>query len=382
MEKTQLWKWHEEHGARMVDFAGWYLPVQFTSIIEEHMAVREKVGMFDVSHMGRYRIKGKHAQKVVEILVPRNIAAMPNNKCGYTFYLNERGGFRDDTIVGKINEEDFWIVCNASNREKIINWAENITRIVEDLTGEPLEFKDYTMETAMFAVQGPLAPKVLEKLGVPDTGRWLIVEKEIDGVKCLFTGTGYTGEIGFEVSVFDTTVDNPENAIKIWEKIIKAGEELGLRLCGLGARDSLRLEAGLPLYGDEIEEDINPIEAGLDLKFFLNLEKEPYFFGRAAIERIKKQGVKRKRIGFKLLEKGIPRHNYPILNTDGKEIGFVTSGVYSPLNDCGIGMGYIDVQYTEPGTKILIQIRKKQVPAEVVPIPFYDTEKYGWKRKS
>jgi len=365
----------------MVEFAGWYLPVQFTSIIEEHMAVREKVGIFDVSHMGRYRIKGKHAQKVVEILVPRDISAMPNNKCGYTFYLNEQGGFRDDTIVGKINEEDFWIVCNASNRTKIINWAENITHIVEDLTGMPLEFKDYTEETAMFAIQGPLAPKILEKLGVEDTGRWRIVEAEIDGIKCLFTGTGYTGETGFEVSVFNTTIDNPENAIKIWEKIIEVGEEFGLKLCGLGARDSLRLEAGLPLYGDEIEENINPIEAGLDLRFFLNLDKKAYFFGRTAIERIKKEGAKRKRIGFKLKDKGIPRHEYKILNTNSEEIGYVTSGVFSPLNNCGIGMGYVPIEYSKHGTEILVQIRKRAVPAEVVSLPFYDTKKYGWKRE-
>ncbi len=380
-KKTQLWEWHEDNGGTMVDFAGWYLPVKFTDIVEEHMAVRDNMGIFDVSHMGRYEIKGKYATKAVELLVPRKIRAMPEMKCGYTFYLNENGGFRDDTIVGKINEEHYWIVCNAGNLEKIMAWAKMVCLMVEDITGEPLEFKNYSAETAMYAVQGPNAYKILERLGVADTGRWLIVNAEVEGIKCIFTGTGYTGESGFEVTVFDTTVDKPINAIKVWEKILEVGDDLGLVPCGLGARDSLRLEAGLPLYGDEITEDINPVEAGLDLSFFMNLEREEYFIGRSAIEEIKKKGVNKKRIGFIMKGKGIPRHEYKILNEDEEEIGIVTSGAYSPLNETGIGMGYVPIDYTEPKTPIIIQIRNRKVDAEIVKIPFYDPSKYGWKRK-
>ncbi len=382
MNKTQLWKWHEENGGKMVDFAGWYLPVQFTGIVEEHMAIREKVGIFDVSHMGRYEIKGKFAKKVVELLVPRDIDSLVNMKCGYSFYLNENGGFRDDTIVGKITDEHFWIVCNAGNTAKIISWAETICLTVQEVTGEPITFKNYTEETAMFAVQGPLAPKILERLHIPDTGRWLIVDTEIDGIRCVLTGTGYTGETGFEITVFNTTLEKPQNAITIWEKMLDSGKEFGLTLCGLGSRDSLRLEAGLPLYGDEIEEYINPIEACLDIKFFMNMERKSYFIGRQSVERIQKEGVKQKRIGFVLQGKGIPRNGYDIVTSSGEKIGHVTSGVLSPLLNTGIGMGYVPLDYTAPDTEIFVQIRKNVVPAKVVSLPFYDTKKYGWKREN
>ena len=215
MKKTPLWKVFEDAGARMIDFAGYYLPVSFTGIDDEIMATREKVSLVPVTDMGRFSLKGKHASDLMELLTPRDIAAMPDMKFGYTYYLNENGGYRDDTIIGKLNSEHFFNVCNAGDQtKKVLAWFSQFVKIFEKFTGEPLEFKDWTDLTTMFAVQGPKYKTVLDNLGVPDTGRWNIVEAEVEGCKCLFTGTGYTGENGFEVVIFDSTVENPEKGIK------------------------------------------------------------------------------------------------------------------------------------------------------------------------
>ncbi|UJG39542.1 MAG: glycine cleavage system aminomethyltransferase GcvT [Candidatus Heimdallarchaeum aukensis] len=381
LKKTPMWKIHEEAGARMIDFSGYYLPVSYTGIDKEIMATRENVSIVEVSDMGRYEIKGKHAYKIMEMVTPRDIQGMSDMKCGYTYYLNERGGYRDDTIIGKLNNEHFFNVCNAgSQTKKVLAWVKNFVKIVEDLTGEPHEFIDWTEKTTMFAVQGPNYKVILDNLGVPDTGRWKIVEAEVEGAKCLFTGTGYTGEMGFEVTIFDSTVENPEKGIKVWNAILKAGEEVGIALCGLGARDALRIEAGLPLYGEDIHEDVNPIEAGYDFPVFMKVDKEPWFFGKEAILKAKEEGVKIKHVGIILLEKGISRAGYDILNQDGEKIGYMCNGVRSPIMNAGVGMGYVDIEYSKPGTELFVQIRKKQVPAKVSKLPFYDTSKWGWKR--
>lgn len=365
----------------MIDFSGYYLPVSYTGIDKEIMATRENVSIVEVSDMGRYEIKGKYAYKIMEMVTPRDIQGMSDMKCGYTYYLNERGGYRDDTIIGKLNNEHFFNVCNAgSQTKKVLAWVKNFVKIVEDLTGEPHEFIDWTEKTTMFAVQGPNYKVILDNLGVPDTGRWKIIEAEVEGAKCLFTGTGYTGEMGFEVTIFDSTVENPEKGIKVWNAILKAGEEVGIALCGLGARDALRIEAGLPLYGEDIHEDVNPIEAGYDFPVFMKVDKEPWFFGKEAILKAMEEGVKIKHVGIILLEKGIPRAGYDILNQDGEKIGYMCNGVRSPVLNAGIGMGYVDIEYSKPDTEVFVQIRKKQVPAKVVKLPFYDTSKWGWKR--
>ena len=229
--KTPMWKVHEDLGARMIDFSGYYLPVSYTGIDEEIIATREKVSIVEVSDMGRYSLKGKYASKLMELLTPRDISAMDNMKCGYTYYLNENGGYRDDTIIGKKTETEFFNVCNAgSQTKKVITWIDQFVKIFQELTGEPIEFKDWTLETTMFAVQGPKYKTVLDNLGVPDTGRWKMVEAEVDGCKCLFTGTGYTGEMGFEVVVFDSNLENPTKGIKVWNAILDAGKEVGIAL--------------------------------------------------------------------------------------------------------------------------------------------------------
>ncbi|MHA1827197.1 MAG: glycine cleavage system aminomethyltransferase GcvT, partial [Candidatus Heimdallarchaeaceae archaeon] len=381
--KTPMWKVHEEAGARMIDFAGYYLPVSYTGIDDEIMATRENVSIVEVSDMGRYSLKGKYASKLMELLTPRDIAAMPDMKCGYTYYLNEHGGYRDDTIVGKKSETEFFNVCNAgSQTKKVLAWIGQFVKIFEEFYGEPLEFKDWTAETTMFAVQGPNYKVILDNLGVPDTGRWKMVEAEVDGCKCLFTGTGYTGEKGFEVVIFDSSVEDPTKGIKVWNAILEAGKEVNIALCGLGARDALRIEAGLPLYGEDVHEDVNPIEAGYDFPVFCKLDKEPYFFGKDALLKAKEEGVKIKHVGIILKEKGIPRADYDILNTQGTKIGYMVNGVRSPvMGNVGIGMGFVDIEYAQPGTEVLVQIRKRQVKAEVSKLPFYDQTKWGWKRQ-
>jgi len=382
--KTPMWKVHEDAGARMIDFAGYYLPVSYTGIDEEIMATRDNVSIVEVTDMGRYSLNGKYASKLMELLTPRDIAAMSDMKCGYTYYLNENGGYRDDTIIGKKSETDFFNVCNAGDQTtKVLAWIGQFVKIFEEFTGESLEFKDWTLETTMFAVQGPNYKVILDNLGVPDTGRWQMIEAEVEGCKCLFTGTGYTGEMGFEVVIFDSDLQNPEKGIKVWNAILEAGKDVGIVLCGLGARDALRIEAGLPLYGEDIHEEVNPVETGYDFKMFCKHDKEPFYFGKEAILKAKNEGVKIKHIGIKLQEKGIPRADYEILNTAGEKVGYMVNGVRSPaIGNIGIGMGFVDIKYAEPGTDVLIQIRKNQVKAKVVKLPFYDTTKYGWKREA
>jgi aminomethyltransferase len=377
-----MWKVHEEAGARMIDFSGYYLPVSYTGIDDEIMATRKNVSIVEVSDMGRYSIKGKYAYKIMEMIVPRDIQAMPDMKCGYTYYLNENGGYRDDTIIGKLNNEHFFNVCNAgSQTKKVLAWVENFVRYVEEFTGEQHEFKNWTDQTTMFAVQGPNYKKILDNLGVADTGRWKIVEAEVDGCKCLFTGTGYTGEMGFEVVIFDSSVENPSKGVKVWNAILKAGEETKIALCGLGARDALRIEAGLPLYGEDVHENVNPIEAAYDFPVFMKADKKPFFFGKKAIIKAMKEGVKIKHVGIVLKEKGIPRAGYQIVNKAGEPIGAMCNGVRSPIMGAGIGMAYINIEYAKPGTEVFVQIRTNQVKAEVSQLPFYDIKKWGWKRE-
>ncbi len=382
--KTPMWKVHEDAGATMTDFAGYYLPVSYTGIDDEIFATRENVSIVEVTDMGRYSLKGKYASKLMELLTPRDISAMSDMKCGYTYYLNENGGYRDDTIIGKKSETEYFNVCNAGDQTtKVLAWIGQFVKIFEEFTGEPLEFKDWTLETTMFAVQGPNYKVILDNLGVPDTGRWQMVEAEVEGCKCLFTGTGYTGENGFEVVIFDSDLQNPEKGIKVWNAILEAGKEVGIALCGLGARDALRIEAGLPLYGEDIHEEVNPVETGYDFSIFCKHDKEPFYFGKEALLKAKNEGVKIKHVGVLLKEKGIPRVDYEILNTAGEKIGYMVNGVRSPImGKVGIGMGFVDIKYAEPGTEVLVQIRKNQVKAEIIKLPFYDTKKWGWKREA
>jgi len=376
LRRTQLYEYHREHG-RLIEFAGFEMPVWYEGIIPEHNAVRNAVGIFDTSHMGRMRAEGPDAERFLNYVVTNNVSTLEPGRGLYTVMCNERGGIVDDLIIYKLTPDHFFVVYNASNREKDFNW------FLRHSEGFDVELKDVSDEIAMIAVQGPKALRTLEKISsrpLSDVERFQIVELELSGVEAMAARTGYTGEDGFEVFIFDATPDRPEKALKVWDSLLEAGEEFGIKPCGLGARDSLRLEAGLCLYGNDIDEDINPLEARL--RWVVKFKKPSDFIGREALLRIREEGVKRFRVGIKMEERGIPRKGYEIWDGEGRQkIGVVTSGGYSPTLNVGIAMGYVPREYRKLGTPVRINIRGRLAGGKIVKFhPFYDETKYGWRR--
>ena len=376
LRRTQLYEYHREHG-RLIEFAGFEMPVWYEGIIPEHNAVRNAVGIFDTSHMGRMRAEGPDAERFLNYVVTNNVSTLEPGRGLYTVMCNERGGIVDDLIIYKLTPDHFFVVYNASNREKDFNW------FLRHSEGFDVELKDVSDEIAMIAVQGPKALRTLEKISsrpLSDVERFQIVETELSGVEAMAARTGYTGEDGFEVFIFDATPDRPEKALKVWDSLLEAGEEFGIKPCGLGARDSLRLEAGLCLYGNDIDEDINPLEARL--RWVVKFKKPSDFIGREALLRIREEGVKRFRVGIKMEERGIPRKGYEIWDGEGRQkIGVVTSGGYSPTLNVGIAMGYVPREYRKLGTPVRINIRGRLAGGKIVKFhPFYDETKYGWRR--
>ena len=376
LKKTQLYQYHKEHG-RLIEFAGFEMPVWFEGIIPEHNAVRNAVGIFDTSHMGRMRAEGPDAERFLNYIVTNDVSALEPGRGLYTVMCNERGGIVDDLIIYKLTPERFFVVYNASNREKDFNW------FMRHSEGFDVELHDVSDEIAMIAVQGPKALRMLEKISsrpLSDVDRFQIVETRLSGVEAMAARTGYTGEDGFEVFIFDATPERPEKALQVWNVLLEAGEEFGIKPCGLGARDSLRLEAGLCLYGNDIDENINPLEARL--RWVVKFKKPQGFIGREALLRIREEGVKRLRVGIMMEERGIPRKGYEIWDGEGKEkIGVVTSGGYSPTLNVGIAMGYVPREYRKIGTPVRINIRGRLARGKIVKFhPFYDETKYGWRR--
>ena len=376
LKRTQLYEYHREHG-RLIEFAGFEMPVWYEGIIPEHNAVRNAVGIFDTSHMGRMRAEGPDAERFLNYVVTNDVSALEPGRGLYTVMCNERGGIVDDLIIYKLAPSRFFVVYNASNREKDFKW------FLRHSEGFDVELKDVSDEIAMIAVQGPKALRTLEKISsrpLSDVERFQIVELELSGVEAMAARTGYTGEDGFEVFIFDATPDRPEKALKVWDSLLEAGEEFGIKPCGLGARDSLRLEAGLCLYGNDIDESINPLEARL--RWVVKFKKSSDFIGREALLRIREEGVKRFRVGIKMEERGIPRKGYEIWDGEGRQkIGVVTSGGYSPTLNVGIAMGYVPREYRKLGTPVKIDIRGRLAGGKIVKFhPFYDETKYGWRR--
>jgi len=290
----------------------------------------------------------------------------------YSVMCKPTGGIIDDLILYKINDEKYWVVYNSSTRDKDFKWLKKNSKDFN------VQLKDVSDEVAMIAVQGPKAEEVMQKITKEDlskVGRFTIADLTISGMEMMAARTGYTGEDGFEIYVPDTTPENPEKALKVWNDLIDAGAVP----CGLGARDSLRLEAGLWLYGNDIDESINPLEAGLS--WVVKLDKEGYFIGQRAIQKMKDEGIQKTLIGLAMEERGIPRHGYPILNMEEQEIGVVTSGGLSPTLGYGIALAYVPPEYKKRGTELYVQIREKPVKGKVVKHrPFYDETVYGWKR--
>lgn len=384
-KRTVLYKAHEKYGADFTDFGGYEMPVRYegSNIVDEHMAVREASGMFDVSHMGRYWVTGKDAKEFLDLLVPRDVMALSDGRAGYTFMLNEIGGFKDDVIISQLGDEEFLVVCNAGNRPKIWNWMGSLSLIWRN-AGKEVVLEDKSDVSCMLAVQGPDAMGIISELAeeeLPEK-RFRLKWITINNTPVLFSTTGYTGEAGGELIIVDEKDSIEEKSLALWDAFL----EKGVKPCALGARDTLRLEAGYHLYGQDLSEDIHLLESGLDFKPFAVIDKEHEYIGQQAV--LEKRGnVNTVRVGFRLLDRGIARTHYPVVDEEGNKIGEVTSGTRSPLTNESIGMAYVPVKLKEPGTKFLIDMRgnrkkAKLKDAEVITFPTYDTDEYGTNRSS
>ena len=348
---------HEKLGAKMVPFAGFLMPVRYSSDIEEHMAVRNAVGVFDVSHMGEFLLNGPDALNLIQRLTSNDASKLKVGQAQYSCLPNQAGGIVDDLIVYKLQEEGYMLVVNASNIEKDWQW-------IYEHNDKGVEMVNVSDELCLFAVQGPKAFAVLQRLTPIDLKQILyyhFVMGELAGVKdVILSNTGYTGAGGFEVYV------HKDHGEKIWQAIFEAGKQFEIQPIGLGARDTLRLEMGFCLYGQDIDETTSPLEAGLG---WITKFTKP-FVNADHLKTQKEAGVSRKLVGFKMLEKGIPRHGYVIKNEQGEMMGQVTSGTISPVLKTGIGLGYVPVSHARPGSIILIGVRSQDLKAEVVKLPF------------
>lgn len=359
LKKTALYDRHIKLGAKIVDFAGYEMPIEYDSITSEHIAVRTKSGLFDVSHMGEVLVEGSEALGYLQYLLSNDISTMKKNSTMYTLMLNENGGIIDDLLVYKYSDTSYMLVVNASNLEKDYNW------LVKNSKDFEVKLKNLSDKIAMFALQGKTAVDLLQSLSSYDLrsiNKFDFVENvEIAGSYAMVSRTGYTGEDGFEVYTDKSTI------VKLWDLILSKNDEFGIVPAGLGCRDTLRMQAGLPLYGNELREDISPLEAGLGM--FVKLEAKDFIGKKALIEQ-KTAGLKRKIVGFELQSSGIPRHGYEVYK-NGKLIGEITTGYYLPDTKKSVGMALIDFDEATLDNQIEIKIRKALKPAKIVKKKFY-----------
>jgi len=366
VRKTALNAVHRQLGAKMVDFNGWDMPVEYSGIIAEHNAVRTGVGIFDVSHMGDIRVAGREALASIQHISINDASRLAIGQAQYSAMLYPQGTFVDDIIVHRLAEQEYLLVINAGTREKDFNWVRDNTRqfdcVVENLSD------DFTQ----IAIQGPRGVDVVQKLTDADLSAvkfYWVTRGTICGLKnILIARTGYTGEDGFEIYI----PSDEQTSARVWNEVLQAGKEFGVLPCGLGARNTLRLESKLPLYGHEISDTINVWEAGLDR--FCKMEK-PEFVGRDALDKAKAAGLKRTLVGLEMVDRGIARDGYRILNSSGQEIGYVTSGSYAPFLKKNIALAYVPPELSAVGTEVLVEIRNQGVKARVVPTPFYKRPK-------
>jgi len=373
--RTQLYEMHRKTG-KLTVFAGFEMPMYYKDITPEHLAVRNSVGVFDISHMGRVMVTGIDSERLLNYVITNDVSMLQPNAAQYSVMCNDKGGIIDDFVLYRLENEKFLVVFNASNREKDHGW------LVEYARGFDVKIEEISESVAMFAVQGPSAEKTLQKISTEDLskiGRFKCGHSKLADVEVFLSRTGYTGEDGFEVFVWNASLAKPDNAVRLWKAILEAGKTLGIEPCGLGARDTLRLEAGLCLYGNDIDESTTPLEATLG--FVVKLQKNR-FIGKQVLLKQKAEGVKRKRVGIRMTDQGIPRQGFEIYSEIGEKIGQVTSGTFSPLLRFGIGMGYVETPYAQEGRAVGVRIRDKTAKSKIVGLPFYDTEKYGFKRKA
>ncbi len=361
--QTSLHDWHARHSARLVDFAGWSMPVQYDSIIAEHVATRERASLFDVSHMGRFRFDGEQAASFLDRLLTRRVTQLKPDQIRYGLITNEAGGILDDILVYHLMDHDgrpfHALVVNAGNREKIAAWVQTLLADFPSVT-----FTDQTLETAMISVQGPRAISIVAPLVDFDLSALPYYHGRVAhfaGQPAVVSRTGYTGEDGCELVV------GAEIAESVWQRLMEAGMGQGLTAAGLGARDTLRLEAAMPLYGHELSESINPYQAGLGFAVQL---KDRDFIGRAALVELRNNQVLPVRVGLQMDGKRVPREDYAVLS-HGQPIGRVTSGTFSPTLQRPLAMAYLEPAFAQPGSMVEIDLRGQSHPAKVVELPFY-----------
>lgn len=372
--RTHLYDFHNEK-AKMTLFAGFEMPMWYKGIIPEHMAVRNTVGIFDITHMGRAVITGPEADAFLNYVTTNDVSSLTPLSAHYSTMCNAKGGIKDDFVLSRLKPEKFLMVYNATNREKDFEW------LLKQSRDYNAKVEDASDNIAMFAVQGPKAEQTLQKVSAEDLsriGRFRCGWTEIAGLRCFISRTGYTGEDGFELFVWNAPLSNPDSAVKVWNTISEAGQEADIEPCGLGARDTLRLEAGMCLYGNDIDENTSPLEARLS--FVVKFEKGD-FIGKDAMLRQKEEGMRRKRVGIRMLKRGIPRPDYEVWKNDEK-IGHVTSGTFSPILKCGIAIAYVSTEHAKTGETVAVKIRNRLVDGEIVRFPFYDPKKYGYRRKT
>ncbi len=357
MQNIPLNDIHISLGAKMVPFAGYNMPVRYSSDLEEHMTVRNNVGVFDVSHMGEFLVKGPHALDLIQRVTSNDASTLIDGQAQYSCMPNTEGGIVDDLIVYKIKDEDYMLVVNASNIEKDWNW-------ISQFNTKGAEMVNISEDTCLFAVQGPNAFNVVQKLTSIDLSvikYYHFTIGEFAGAPdVVISNTGYTGAGGFEIYV------DKKYGEKIWNALFEAGKDVGIKPIGLGARDTLRLEKGFCLYGNDIVDTTSPLEAGLG--WITKFTKD--FTNSANLKKQKEAGVARKLVAFKMIDKGIPRHDYEIKDASGNGIGKVTSGTISPVLGIGIGLGYVTSENSKPGTVVFISVRNKDLKAEVTKLPF------------
>jgi aminomethyltransferase len=358
LRHTPLIEQHRRAGGKLVDFAGWEMPLQYGGVIEEYQTVRTAVGLFDVSHMGRVMVEGRDAGAFLQQVTTNNIEKLAVGAAQYSMVCNPTGGIKDDIFVYRLGPTRFFLCVNASNRDKIVSW------LFQKAPQGDVRLSDESDEMGQIALQGPLSLDVLRSVS-PQAADTLkprhCMETDILGAHGVVSRTGYTGEVGFELYVPSSS------AGKVWEGLMRAGEKAGIKPCGLGARDLLRLEVGYLLYGNDIDEQSTPLEAGA--AFAVDFAKGE-FIGRPALLEQKEKGPAKLLVAFELLQKAVPRHGMKIFS-DGQEIGVVTSGNLSPRLQKGIGLGYVPTRFSGPGTEMLIDIRGRVHPAVVVTLPFY-----------
>jgi glycine cleavage system T protein (aminomethyltransferase) len=369
IRKTALYATHRQMGAKMVEFNGWNMPVEYPSvggIIAEHNAVRTGVGIFDVSHMGDIRLAGPEALAAVQHISMNDASRLAIGQAQYSALLYPQGTFVDDVIVHRLGQDEYLLVINAGTREKDFGWVRDHTREFD------CEVENLSDDFTQIAIQGPKAVNLLQKLTDADLSAvkfYWVTRGSVCGLKnTLIARTGYTGEDGFEIYI----PPNENTSAMLWNQVLQAGREFGVVPCGLGARNTLRLEAKLALYGHEISDTINVWEAGLDR--FCKMEK-PEFIGRDALEKAKSNGVRRTLVGLETIERGIARDGYKVLDEGGAEIGYVTSGSHAPFLKKNIALAYVPPQFADIGTILKVEIRNQAVKAQVVPTPFYKRPK-------